>query len=87
MDETGVVYNVLPTRSHVVKNTDCAGGKRSKERITVSLAVNMAGEFDQPIVLGHAFKPSCFRNLDPSKLPVKWHANKKAWMTSKVFIT
>ena len=86
MDETGVVFRALPDCSLVIKGSDCTGGNKSKDRITVSPAVNVVGEFEKPLVIGHAIKPRCFRNLDIAKLPIKWHANKKAWMTTNIFM-
>ena len=85
MDETGLFFRALPEKSLAVKGSDCSGGKKSKERITVSLCVNSLGEFEKPLVIGHALKPRCFRNINPQNLPVVWTANKKAWMTTAIF--
>lgn len=68
-----------------MKGSDCAGGKKSKERLTVAFCVNSLGEFETPLVIGKAKKPRCFRNIDPQSLPVVWTANKKAWMTTAIF--
>ena len=51
----------------------------------MALCVNAVGEFETPLVIGHALKPRCFRNIDPHRLPVTWTANKKAWMTGDIF--
>lgn len=85
MDETGLFFRALPDRTLAVKGSDCAGGKKSKERVTVAVTVNAVGDFETPLIIGHAQKPRCFRNLTQSRLPVKWTANKKAWMTGKIF--
>ncbi|KAE9521504.1 hypothetical protein AGLY_018103 [Aphis glycines] len=45
------------------------GGKLSKERITVLLCGNMAGEMEKPLVIGKVAKPRCFKNIDVEKLP------------------
>lgn len=88
LDETGIVYRALPDRTLVVKGSDCAGGKQAKERLTAALACSMAGEFYTPLVIGKSAKPHCFRNLNPAtQLPVKWAFNKKAWMTTEIFMT
>ena len=42
-DETGLFYRCLPDRTHVFKNDKCAGGKRSKEKLTVLVTASMAG--------------------------------------------
>jgi hypothetical protein len=36
-----------------------------------------------PIVIGKSSKPRCFK--DGKKLPIKYHANSKAWMTTEIF--
>ena len=85
MDETGLFFRALPDKTLTVRGSDCAGGKRSKDRITVAVCVNAVGEFETPLVIGHAAKPRCFRNISQNKLPVKWAYNKKAWMTGTIF--
>ena len=85
MDETGLFFRALPDKSLVVKGSDCAGGKKSKERLTVALCVNAEGEFEEPLVIGKSLKPRCFKNIDSRKLPISWTANRKAWMTSDIF--
>jgi len=52
-----------------------------KERITVLLCGNMAGEIEKLLVIEKAAKPRCFKNIDVEKLPVSWYSNKKAWIT------
>jgi len=44
----------------------------------------MDGHFEEPIVIGKAENPRCFKNIDKKKLPVKWHHNKNAWMTAHI---
>lgn len=85
MDETGLFFRALPDKTLAVRGSDCAGGKKAKERLTVVLCVNAVGDFEKPLVIGHAKKPRCFKNLNPHQLPVTWTANKKAWMTTAIF--
>jgi hypothetical protein len=83
------IYNVnkrlfflaLPTKSLVVTGEKCTGDKISKEILTVLLCGNMVGEMEQPLVIGKAAKPICFKNMKINNLPVFWRNNKKAWMT------
>jgi hypothetical protein len=50
----------------------------------VLLCVNSDGSYKQvPIVIGKSSKPRCFK--DVRKLPIKYHANSKAWMTTEIF--
>ena len=85
MDETGLLFRALPDKTLAVRGSDCAGGKKSKERLTVSLCVNALGEFETPLVIGRAATPRCFRGMGPHLLPVTWKANRKAWMTGDIF--
>jgi hypothetical protein len=83
-DETGLFFNVLPDRTLAYKGETCHGGKHSKDRLTVLLCVNSDGIDKQvPIVIGKSSKPRCFK--DVQKLPIKYHANSKAWMTTEIF--
>lgn len=68
-----------------MRGSDCAGGKRSKERLTVAVLVNAAGDFEKSLVIGHAAKPRCFSGIEINKLPVQWTHNRKAWMTRDIF--
>ena len=70
MDETGLFFRALPDKTFTVKGADFAGSKKSKERLTVALSVNAVGEFDTPLVIGHAENPRCFRNISKTRLPV-----------------
>lgn len=85
MDETGLFYKALVDSTLHLKGEDCSGGKRSKERVTVMLCANALGEKEKPLVIGKAMKPRCFGRLERKDLPVDYHANKKAWMTSNIF--
>lgn len=69
-DETGLFYRMLPTKSFVAKGETCVGGKMSKERLTIFVCANMEGTFEKPIVIGKAWKPRCFKNLNRDSLPV-----------------
>lgn len=83
-DETGLFFNLLPNRTLTFKDDPCHGGKKSKERVTVLLAVNADGsEKLPPLVIGKFQKPRCFKNN--RILPTKYTFNKKAWMTTCVF--
>lgn len=83
-DETGLFYKLLPDQTLKFKNEKCVGGKLSKERLTVFVCANMDGsEKRKLLVIGKSLKPRCFKNV--KCLPVRYQANKKAWMTSVLF--
>ena len=84
-DETGLFYGCLSDRTHVFKNDKCAGGKLSKERLTVLVTASMAGEKLPLLVIGKSANPRCFKNI--KKLPLPYESNKKAWMTAAIFET
>jgi hypothetical protein len=84
-DEMGLFYNYLLDRMLTLKGHSCHGEKSAKERITVLLCVNSDDSDKQvPIMVGKSMKPRCFKNI--KKLPVKYYANKKAWMTMTIFM-
>lgn len=86
-DETGLVWKSIPKRSFVLdKNSTAAGHKQSKERVTLLMCSNASGDFVmKPLFLNKFLNPRCMKHVNKSKLPVYWRANKKAWVTSKMF--
>jgi len=83
-DETGLLYRCFPGKSMVFDNDNCKNGKRAKDRITIMLCCNMSGsELLKPLVIGYSQKPRCFKHV--KSLPVEYHWNKKAWMTTRIF--
>ncbi|XP_046395541.1 tigger transposable element-derived protein 4-like [Ischnura elegans] len=86
MDETGLFWKALPDRTMHHKGKKCHGAQRSKERLTVVLTTNQDGSDKlKPVVIGKALKPRCFKNIGKFSLPVKYHANKHAWMSVELF--
>ena len=76
-DETGCFYRALPEKSLAEKKKKCHGGKKAKERLTISFLVNAAGEKEVPVVIGKAAKPRCFKGLNdvakPLGIPIQKH--------------
>ena len=85
MDETGIFFCAGKRTTFTVKESECAGGKNSKERITVALCASMTGEKLKPLIIGKSRQPRCFRGIDPATLPVDYKFNKKAWMNTLIF--
>ncbi|XP_033730203.1 tigger transposable element-derived protein 4-like [Pecten maximus] len=85
MDETGLFYRDSTKNTLKVKGEECAGGKRSKERITVALCSSLKGEKLPALVIGKAKQPRCFNKIKPETLPVIYRNNRKAWMNSSLF--
>lgn len=83
-DETGLFYKMTPDKTLKFKGEKCSGGKLSKERITVLLAVNLTGSIKRKLlVIGKSRNPRCFKNT--KHLPVQYEHNKRAWMVSEIF--
>lgn len=83
-DETGLFFKCLPDKTFTFKDEKCHGGKHSKERLTVLLAVNMDGsEKLKPLIIGKSAKPRCFKGI--KTFPTTYRSNKKAWMTTELF--
>lgn len=81
----GLFFRTLPSKSLQSRRKKASGGKLAKDRITVLLACSAEGEKLKPLVIGKSFNPRAMRGIPKSELPVKYHANKKAWMTSDLF--
>ncbi|XP_064468658.1 tigger transposable element-derived protein 4-like [Ornithodoros turicata] len=83
-DETVLYYKLPPNKTITYKDDSCAGGKRSKVRITVMVCANATGtERCRLLAIGKASKPRCFKGI--RTYPVDYKANTKAWMTAKIF--
>lgn len=53
MDETGLFYRDTTRNTFFKKGETCAGGKRSKERVTVALCASMTGEKSSQLSLAN----------------------------------
>ncbi|NXK98194.1 TIGD4 protein, partial [Formicarius rufipectus] len=79
IQETGLLYQMLPHNTFAFKGETCSVGKLSKERITVVVGTNMDGSEKLPLlVIGKNKSPHSFKDVD-------YEANDEAWMTSEVF--
>ena len=87
--ETSLFHKLQLNKSLVLKDKDVRGGKCSKFRITVMHVGNMsAGTHElKPPVINNCWKPHVFSQwqINVQQLPVEFHTNKKAWMTSSLF--
>lgn len=85
-DETGLFYRATPNGSLVFDKQNIVGSKKMMSRLTLLCCVNMAGtDKKRLLAIGNSAKPRAFKNV--KQLPVDYHANKKAWMTSEIFKT
>jgi hypothetical protein len=79
MDESGLFSRDTSRKTLFVKGDDCAGGKRSKERVTLALCASMTGEKIKPLLIGKSRQPRCFKKIKPETLPVTYRYNKKTF--------
>ena len=79
----GCFSNAFLKKTHVFKAQKCAGGKMSKERVTVLVTASMTREKLALFVIGKYANPRCFKGV--KKLLVLYDSNTKAWMTSVLF--
>ncbi|NXS80364.1 TIGD4 protein, partial [Erpornis zantholeuca] len=84
IQETGLLYQMLPHNTFAFKGETCSVGKQSKEKITVVVGTNMDGSEKLPLlVIGKNKSPRSFK--DRKSLPVDYEANDRACMTSRIF--
>ncbi|KFQ45410.1 Tigger transposable element-derived protein 4, partial [Nestor notabilis] len=84
IQETGLLYQMLPHNTFAFKGETCSVGELSKERITVVVGTNMDGSEKLPLlVIGKKKSPCFFKDVE--SLPVDYVGNDTAWMTSEVF--
>ncbi|XP_033127522.1 tigger transposable element-derived protein 6-like [Anneissia japonica] len=87
MDETGVFWKALPSKSIATKGGQCTG-KNVKERLTWAFFVNAEGKREDPVVIGQSH-PKCFSNLKNKSCPYQcdYYASDKSFMTSEILET
>ena len=84
MDETDCFWRALPDKGFGMKRKQCKEGKKCKQRMTVALFVNAAGEKETPVVIWKSENPRCFKGIDKSKLAVSYFSQQKSWMTGEI---
>ena len=84
LDETGCFWRAFPEHGFGKKGSLCKGGKKVKQRFTITFIANAAGEKESAIVIWKAEKPWCFKGVDMSKLPVQYFSQPNAWMTGEI---
>ncbi|KAG7164183.1 Jerky protein-like 22 [Homarus americanus] len=89
MDESGLFWKKLPSKTFVVKNASkIRGRKLQKERITVLFTTNASGTCKLKLSVIHtARKPHAYKSMDMTKLNVHWLTARKAWMFSTLSLS
>ncbi|CAK9828167.1 Tigger transposable element-derived protein 4 [Anthophora retusa] len=86
VDETGLFYRATPDGSLCYDHVTLSDSKKAMDRVTILCCVNISGTNKKKLlVIGKSAMPRCFRGLSTNSLPVEYHANRNAWMTSDIF--
>lgn len=86
-DETGLFWKRMPARTFVSQTERSAPGfKAAKDRLTLLFCCNASGNhMIKPLLVYKSIKPRALKNKNMNDLPVFWRANKKGWVTAKLF--
>ena len=89
MDETGLFYKAIPSRTYEINNLDKRQAGRgvkamkAKDRLTVILCVNALGTCKiSPVLIGSTKQPRCFKNNPPA---IPYYHQKNAWSDAEIF--
>ena len=85
VDETGLFYQCLPNKTFTFRGENVSRAvKESKQRLTMLVGANIDGsEKVDLLIIGKSANPRCFKGV--KSLPVDYHSNTKAWMTSTLW--
>ena len=88
-DETGLQYRMLPDKTLACRHEKgVAGMKKQKDRVTLMACSNATGKHKLPLVcIGKSTNPRCFKNINKDALPVRYYAQRSAWMDCSIFTT
>jgi len=89
IDETSLLYRVLPSRSYVPSEDRCTGrgskSMKSKDRVSLNICCNATNKHKVPVtMIGKAAQPMCFQG-EGNASPLPYFSQKSAWTEASVF--
>ena len=85
-DETSIFFKALPQKTLLGPNEKPAGIKQSKERFSLLVCANAAGEKEKLLVFGKAKQPHSFLRYNSElEKHITYRSNKPGWMTTPIF--
>lgn len=76
--ETPLLFGALPNQKMFN-----SGGKTAKLRLTILLCANVAGDFEEPLIIGNTL-PTQLENLRLRDLGFSWKVNQYSWMSPEI---
>lgn len=83
LDETGLFWKLLPTKTYAFSTESRFGIKQLKNRVTLTVITNANGSERKVCLIGASKRPHCFRSK--KRLPIDYYQQHNAWMDNKIF--
>lgn len=82
LDETGLFYRLLPSKTYAFADEKRYGNKKSKIRVTLTLITNADGSDKSASIIGKSQRPLALRGKNP---PIDYYSQENSWMDAVVY--